>query len=269
MLLCQPLVEDQFKPIIADNYYGPSHFWFELDHTQASMLISLLQSAAPLPRSFVHAIKPKGEHEGQMNMKMGNEPAKFSSWASDCSDADHDIEGNDADELYNQLEFGELDSTDGVSLDGQTQLPEAQVDGNADRTNQPSEAQVDGNVYGKRQQSEAQVDGNAAVENEVCCITEKLQILAAPHENKDSSLTNYVGKPDDIDETYLEDGMPISEQFGITKENKYCCTSSHCQSIITEVKYYICMHVTLISVVDSHVFGLTILFYDIVDSRYK
>lgn len=41
---CRPLLEDQFRPIIADNYYNPSHFWFELDHAQTSKLLSLLSS---------------------------------------------------------------------------------------------------------------------------------------------------------------------------------------------------------------------------------
>lgn len=46
---CQPLLENQFKPIITDNYYGPCHFWFELDHAQTNKLISLLASQAMAP----------------------------------------------------------------------------------------------------------------------------------------------------------------------------------------------------------------------------
>lgn len=45
-LQCQPLSEDKFKPVIADNYYIHNHFWFELDHAQTSKLISLLSSGA-------------------------------------------------------------------------------------------------------------------------------------------------------------------------------------------------------------------------------
>lgn len=37
-LQCQALTENQFKPIIVDNYYSPVHFRFELDHAQASKL---------------------------------------------------------------------------------------------------------------------------------------------------------------------------------------------------------------------------------------
>ncbi|KAJ0027333.1 hypothetical protein Pint_34968 [Pistacia integerrima] len=42
---CQPLLEEQFKPVIEDNYYTNHHFWFELDHSQASKLISLASIA--------------------------------------------------------------------------------------------------------------------------------------------------------------------------------------------------------------------------------
>lgn len=45
-LHCHPLSEEQFRPIIADNYYNPNHFWFELDHAQTSKLMSLLSSQA-------------------------------------------------------------------------------------------------------------------------------------------------------------------------------------------------------------------------------
>ncbi|KAJ8644257.1 hypothetical protein MRB53_006005 [Persea americana] len=38
---CQPLQEMQFRPIICDNFYTSSHFWFELDHTQVERLIVL------------------------------------------------------------------------------------------------------------------------------------------------------------------------------------------------------------------------------------
>ncbi|XAR65988.1 hypothetical protein NMG60_11012019 [Bertholletia excelsa] len=43
---CQPLLEDQFRPVIASNYYKKRHFWFELDRAQTKELISLFK---PLP----------------------------------------------------------------------------------------------------------------------------------------------------------------------------------------------------------------------------
>ncbi|KAI6698554.1 hypothetical protein NL676_018673 [Syzygium grande] len=38
---CQPLPEDQFKRIIADNYHTCNHFWFELDHAQTNPSLAI------------------------------------------------------------------------------------------------------------------------------------------------------------------------------------------------------------------------------------
>lgn len=47
---CQALAELQFKLAIIDNYYSQSHFRFELDHAQASKLLSQFSSLAIAPR---------------------------------------------------------------------------------------------------------------------------------------------------------------------------------------------------------------------------
>ncbi|XP_042049071.1 kelch-like protein 3 [Salvia splendens] len=54
-LQCQALTEIQFKLSIFDNYYGQSHFRFELDHAQTSRLISQFSSQSVAPRI---SIKP-------------------------------------------------------------------------------------------------------------------------------------------------------------------------------------------------------------------
>lgn len=48
-LQCQALPEKDFKLTIIDNYYGQSHFRFELDHAQASRLLSQFSSLAVAP----------------------------------------------------------------------------------------------------------------------------------------------------------------------------------------------------------------------------
>ncbi|XP_059668085.1 uncharacterized protein LOC132313370 isoform X2 [Cornus florida] len=48
-LQCHPLSEDQFKPVIVDNYFKHSHFWFELDHAQTNRLLCLLSASAVAP----------------------------------------------------------------------------------------------------------------------------------------------------------------------------------------------------------------------------
>ncbi|KAL3837790.1 hypothetical protein ACJIZ3_022381 [Penstemon smallii] len=45
---CRQLHEEEFKPIIADNYYEDKHFWFELDKKQTGRLTNLFLSS-PLP----------------------------------------------------------------------------------------------------------------------------------------------------------------------------------------------------------------------------
>ncbi|KAI3966351.1 hypothetical protein MKW92_049231 [Papaver armeniacum] len=40
---CKSLLEEQYKPILINNYYTEDFFWFELDHTQTRNLISLFE----------------------------------------------------------------------------------------------------------------------------------------------------------------------------------------------------------------------------------
>ncbi|XP_028800305.1 kelch-like protein 20 [Neltuma alba] len=42
---CQPLIEDKFGHVIIDNYYESNHFWFELDQSQTSKLISMFTTS--------------------------------------------------------------------------------------------------------------------------------------------------------------------------------------------------------------------------------
>ncbi|XP_073297897.1 uncharacterized protein [Primulina huaijiensis] len=56
---CQALSETLFKPIIFDNYYSQNHFLFELDHVQASKLISKLTSLAFAPSVYTPQNPPK------------------------------------------------------------------------------------------------------------------------------------------------------------------------------------------------------------------
>ncbi|TYI19914.1 hypothetical protein ES332_A07G198000v1 [Gossypium tomentosum] len=50
---CQPLLERQFQPIIADNYYERKLFWFELDQAQTNKLISLFSSSPVITNTFL------------------------------------------------------------------------------------------------------------------------------------------------------------------------------------------------------------------------
>lgn len=71
---CRPLQEDEFKPIIVNNYYEPRLFWFELDSAQTKKLISMFSSSQVTPllkniTSFNASVKPSSasiatKHQG-------------------------------------------------------------------------------------------------------------------------------------------------------------------------------------------------------------
>lgn len=73
---CQPLSENQFGPVIAENYYESNHFYFELDRLQAEKLICLFSAfpttaSTPFPMNterrsttFDASARPKTGQEG-------------------------------------------------------------------------------------------------------------------------------------------------------------------------------------------------------------
>ncbi|KAK1563219.1 hypothetical protein Q3G72_024210 [Acer saccharum] len=211
---CQPLVEDQFRPIIADNYYNHHHFWFELDHAQASKLMLLLASVAVAPSSFVPentarrtffqplpSTDKKEESEGCRPFAL-EEHVKRSSWASDASDSDPSVDEEKAEEELFRLmasefeHFRESDSTGNASLDGHYQQLEAHS------------------------------------QDEEDLILGKLKSLVFDHGHQDLSLTAYEGEHA---VNKGEDEDPISKRVNFTENNEYSCSSSHCQSTIAEL----------------------------------
>ncbi|RZC63262.1 hypothetical protein C5167_025013 [Papaver somniferum] len=64
---CKSLLEDQYKPVLIDNYYTEHHFWFELDRTQTGNLVSLFES--------LHIDKPKldSKHDNQVESERVSE----------------------------------------------------------------------------------------------------------------------------------------------------------------------------------------------------
>ncbi|KAF8041923.1 hypothetical protein BT93_A0503 [Corymbia citriodora subsp. variegata] len=82
---CQPLPEDQFKRIIADNYHTSNHFWFELDHAQTSKLISLFASLAIAPSVPQYIIQKR-----TLSLPLLSEEAR-----SDSADPSLSFEVND------------------------------------------------------------------------------------------------------------------------------------------------------------------------------
>jgi hypothetical protein len=117
---CQPLLENQFKPIIADNYYSQTHFRFELDHAQTSRLISLLASLAVAPGTSVtqSAAKRRTIFQALPPNDAGGKGKGFKALALEIEHSDHSSQKSD--------------STDVAS--------------SFDEDNQPLEAQLDANL---------------------------------------------------------------------------------------------------------------------------
>lgn len=62
---CEPLLEEQFSPAIAKNYYEPKLFWFELDRDQTRTLISLFSSSPARSTLFKGSHAPNVRQEGE------------------------------------------------------------------------------------------------------------------------------------------------------------------------------------------------------------
>ncbi|XP_048127187.1 kelch-like protein 3 isoform X2 [Rhodamnia argentea] len=104
---CQPLHEDQFKRIIADNYHTYNHFWFELDHAQTSKLISLFASLAiapSIPQCIIQRRKlsqplsteeTRGEWEKMKHFTSKAKKLEHSSGRSDSADPYLSVEVDD------------------------------------------------------------------------------------------------------------------------------------------------------------------------------
>ncbi|XP_074302099.1 uncharacterized protein LOC141633542 isoform X3 [Silene latifolia] len=80
---CRPLLENQFSPVIQENYYTHSHFCFELDHVQANKLIALFstQVVAPAPstrnpgNSEILNLRPPRLRIGECNENVASDPS--------------------------------------------------------------------------------------------------------------------------------------------------------------------------------------------------
>ncbi|XP_002264808.1 uncharacterized protein LOC100267149 isoform X3 [Vitis vinifera] len=185
-LQCQPLPEEQFRPIIADNYYSQSHFWFELDHAQASKLISLLSSRAVAPSASV--------------------PQNSAAWRTLFRPLP----------LCNKKEEGEdskppskIDSAHSDQLD--RKLGSSDVAPCLDESNLPLEAS-----------SDKQVVEN----DEKGLILLKLQELVLNREYKDSSSSSYVEDSAVVNDSHLDDKGLVKEQMVLEDRNEDSPVSS-------------------------------------------
>ncbi|XP_010692908.2 uncharacterized protein LOC104905945 [Beta vulgaris subsp. vulgaris] len=70
-LQCRALREEQFKPVLAENYssHEPNHFWFELDQAQTNKLISLF-AASPLSQNEVGPMAYQEDCNSKVKQKI-------------------------------------------------------------------------------------------------------------------------------------------------------------------------------------------------------
>ncbi|KAJ0088540.1 hypothetical protein Patl1_31458 [Pistacia atlantica] len=230
-LLCQPLLEEQFKPVIEDNYYTNHHFWFELDHSQASKLISLASLAVStstclpcLPFNtakrgniFQPFSSTDTEEEGKGFKLLATETdlTKYLGWVSDSEDSASVGEMKGACKLLqpcplevDQSKYSsrKMDSRDDVPLNGDNQLLEGHL------------------------------DVKMVEQDEKDIILMKLKELAFNRGRQDVLLTDYVAEPAITSDMCLGNRGSICEKMSSDEKNEEnSCSSSYCQSIITKL----------------------------------
>ncbi|KAK9283972.1 hypothetical protein L1049_012230 [Liquidambar formosana] len=143
---CQPMLEDQFKPLISANYYESRHFWFELDKAQTRNLINLF-SSSPVTAStsssrnttrwstlFQSLPTPGMRLEGQNNeaaaVEAGFAPLDGSNmeWGSSSCGRSYSSVVRNTSFPPQQKSWSSLFQTSSICLDGEHQLWEASTD---------------------------------------------------------------------------------------------------------------------------------------------
>ena len=185
-LQCQPLSEEQFRPIIADNYYSSSHFWFELDHAQTSKLISLLSSRVVAPSAFA--------------------PQNSAAWRTlirPPPPRNMKEEGEDSEPL-SKINSAHSDQSN-------RKLGSSDVAPCLDQSNLPLEAPPDKQVVEN---------------DEKGLILLQLQELVLSREYKDSTSSNCVGDSDLVNDSQLDGKGLVKEQMVLEERNEDSSVSS-------------------------------------------
>ncbi|XP_039050481.1 kelch-like protein 1 isoform X2 [Hibiscus syriacus] len=197
---CQPLLEEQFKPIIADNYYCRNHFWFELDHVQTSKLVSLLASLAVSPSTYLPHNAAKWRNIFQPLPSSGTkmEDEGFRPLAPVVEHANHTNAKWDRDVFVDETKV-------------------------ADEHFSQSSGKSDATDFTPFDPLETNVDAKTTTHGEKEFILIKLQELAQKRTEQDVSLMDNV-----------EDSMVMKEAHLVQKKENGACSSSSCQSSIAK-----------------------------------
>ncbi|XP_050287446.1 uncharacterized protein LOC126726263 isoform X1 [Quercus robur] len=230
-LQCQPLLEEQFKPIISDNYYSQNHFWFELDHAQASRLMSLLSSLVVAPSASVpqntakwknifQALPPNDageEGEGFKPLSLETGHSNYSSWKSDSTVVASSFDGNNQPlGACLDIKLVKQDENDVICMKLK-ELSLQSVSSSSNGTSFPCNSQVEGQVIGSRPNGS------------VCDLPIERKELAVP-------MLGYVDDTTVLNGIQLEDKGFQVEPMGVEEKNEECChSSSEGQLIIAQL----------------------------------
>ncbi|XP_017235815.2 uncharacterized protein LOC108209426 [Daucus carota subsp. sativus] len=113
-LQCQALHEDQFKPIINDNYFTESRFWFELDHEQTDKLMSLMSSLAFSPSTSLP------QNAARCKNVRKEIPLAHKGVENEGNDANSDVDFYLLEELNRDMPSASLEVVPGYSDNGQS-----------------------------------------------------------------------------------------------------------------------------------------------------
>ncbi|CAH2054115.1 unnamed protein product, partial [Thlaspi arvense] len=99
---CEPLAEEQFRPIIADNYKDEKMFWFELDRGQTNKLLRLFSPSpsvkAPSTSKYAASPSKKAAIPASSLVEIGDVGAtRVDKWSSLFKSSDDSSENNGKD----------------------------------------------------------------------------------------------------------------------------------------------------------------------------
>ncbi|KAK8685270.1 hypothetical protein V6N13_041275 [Hibiscus sabdariffa] len=219
---CQPLLEDQFKPIIADNYYGRNHFWFELDHVQTSKLMSLLASLAVSPSTYLPHNTAKWRNIVQPLPSSGTkmEDEGFGPLAPVVEHANHTSGKWDTDVFFDEIKVA----------DDRCKLPASEVENFSQ-----SSGKSDTTDFTPFDPLETNVDAKITTQDEKDLVLIKLQELAQKRKDLDVSLMDHVEDSTVMKEGHIEDRTFSRDQMNLVQKKENGACSSSCQPSIAKL----------------------------------
>ncbi|XVF76895.1 hypothetical protein PTKIN_Ptkin13bG0304000 [Pterospermum kingtungense] len=216
---CQPLLEEQFRPIIADNYYTRNHFFFELDHAQTTKLMSLLANLAVPPSTYLTQDKANWRNIFQPLPSTGlkgegqGEGEGFRPLAPEQGNSNLSGDKLDAYAYFDELKVAD----EGFKLSASEAEHFSQSSGKSDSTD-----------FAHFDSLETHIDAKTTRQDDKDIILSKLTELAQKRKNQDVPLMDNTL----MKEIHFED----REHMDLMKKiEDSACASSHCKSTIAQL----------------------------------